>query len=179
MVLCSIPFAFPACDYPISLSVPPSLPCWKPISRPLVFIGLSPCLCCLFPLLWVRFKRLGGCIRWEHSSSPSDLNIMALPPSLSLLTFTSALTRLPWHQSYVQWVASHNPIQYQPWSVTSTSSQLLNVIGWTLETTPSFSFLPEVKGNLIFCFMLKRTMALDVEIAKEITSSVVSCGQVG
>lgn len=114
--------------YPVFLSWSPSLPhLWTLFSA----LCLHAFVVSFHLLLWVRFKRLSGCIWWKHSSSPSNLNIIAPhhPPSSPLLTFTSSPTRLPRHQSCVHRVASHNSIQYQPWSSTSTSSQLLNVIG--------------------------------------------------
>lgn len=56
--------------------------------------------------------------------------------------------------------------------------QQVHSFATSLETLPSFPFLPEVKENLISCFVLKRTLMFDAEIAREI-KLCVSSGQVG
>lgn len=72
---------------PQAVIIPSSLcltPHWKLIFQLLLFSRLSTHLCCLLHLLWVTFKRLSGCIWWQHSCSLSNLNIMVPPPTSSV-----------------------------------------------------------------------------------------------
>lgn len=164
------------CCWTLLLSCPDVCVSLPAESRILVVSLLSTSLCCLFPSpLWVRFKKLSGCIWWEHSSSLPSLNIMVLPPPFFCPCSPSPRCT---HQSCVNRVASHNSIQYQPWCSTLTNSQPLNVIGSTIETLLSSlcpsPFLLRLRG-----IWSLHSVVLNVKIPREIEFGFVSSGLVG